>query len=106
MIENNAVPKIVDMIISDHEVMQNEALIALTLISALMLTKVEKILVDSKIGEKLVCLVKQRKPQKEVFENVLTLVQKLAPSSKFSSSRLDGNYFYCVFQTKIIFRHF
>lgn len=82
MIGSNALPKIVDMVVSDHEVMQNEALIALTIMSAISLTKMEKILVDSKIGEKLVCLVKERKPQKEVFGNVLTLTEKLASSSK------------------------
>lgn len=83
MIESNAVPKIVDMIISDHEVMQNEALIALTIISTIMLSKAEKIFVNSKIGERLVCLVSEKKPQKEVFGNVLTLVQKLASSGTY-----------------------
>lgn len=80
MIENNAVPKIVDMIVSDHEVMQNESLIALTIMSALVLPKTEKIFVDCKIGERLVCLINEKKPQKEVFGNVLTLIQMLAVS--------------------------
>lgn len=82
MIECKAVPRVVDMIPSDHEVMQNEALLAVTILSSIRLNEMEKILLDAKIGEKLVRLINERKPKKEVFGNALVLLRQLSSSSK------------------------
>ncbi|XP_065205375.1 GTPase-GDP dissociation stimulator vimar [Planococcus citri] len=80
-IQCNAVPQMVEMIVSDHEVMQNEGLLAVTILSTVKLDLVEKVLLDSKIGEKIVRLLKERKPKKEVFINVLTLIRQLSSSN-------------------------
>lgn len=87
------------MIISDHEVMQNEALLAVTILATVKLNDVEKMLLDSKIGDKLVRLINDRKPKKEVFANVLTLIRQLSSSSKYlSTTTLSSNLF-----TKFLF---
>ncbi len=86
MIECKALPKLVDMMLSDHEVMQNEALLAVTILSSLRLASAEKGLTDSKIGEKLSRLVNERKPKKEVFANILKLVNQLSTSGKLSGN--------------------
>lgn len=79
----------VEMIVSDHEVMQNEGLLAVTILSTVKLDQVEKILLDAKIGEKIVRLIKDRKPKKEVFANVLTLIRQLSSSSKYFISNYN-----------------
>lgn len=82
MIDSQAVPKIIEMIPSDHEVMQNEALFAITILSAARLSNIEKMLIDAKIGEKITRLINERKPKKEVIANTLTLIRQLCSSSK------------------------
>lgn len=84
MIECKAVPKLVDMVVSDHEVMQNEALLALAILSSVRLANIENILIEGKIGEKLVRLVNERKPKKEVFSNVLTVIRQLCASGEYN----------------------
>lgn len=82
MIECKAIPRIVNMIPSDHEVMQNEALLAINILSSIRLKEMEKILLDAKIGEEIVRLINERKLKKEVFANLVTLLRQLSSSSE------------------------
>ncbi|KAK7602061.1 hypothetical protein V9T40_009502 [Parthenolecanium corni] len=91
MIECKAVPKLVDMVISDHEVMQNEALLALAILSSVRLSNIEKILIEGKIGEKIVRLIEERKPKKEVFSNVLTVIRQLCSSGPLKQHLQQSN---------------
>lgn len=81
MIECKAIPRIVNMIPSDHEVMQNEALLAINILSSIRLKEMEKILLDAKIGEEIVRLINERKLKKEVFANLVTLLRQLSSSN-------------------------
>jgi hypothetical protein len=84
ILESGAVPYLVDMLIAEHAVMQNEAVLALTLLASTRLTDAEKNLLEAKIGDKLTTLLNGFGPSLacEMVLNILSLVDQLAKSGK------------------------
>jgi hypothetical protein len=72
------------MLTAEHAVMQNEALLALTLLASMRLNDAEADLIQAKIGDKLARLINDFGPSLacEVVQNILSLVNKLANSGK------------------------
>lgn len=70
------------MLIAEHAVMQNEALLALTLLASMRLADAEANLLEAKIGDKLARLVNDFRPSLacEMVQNILSLVGQLANS--------------------------
>lgn len=84
ILESGAVPYLVDMLTAEHAVMQNEALLALTLLASMRLADAEADLLQAKIGDKLARLINEFGPSLacEMVQNVLSLVNKLANTGK------------------------
>ncbi|XP_021934913.1 rap1 GTPase-GDP dissociation stimulator 1 isoform X2 [Zootermopsis nevadensis] len=82
ILESGAVPYLVDMLIAEHAVMQNEALLALTLLVTMRLTDAEANLLEAKIGDKLTTLLNDFGPSLtcEMVQNILSLVDQLTKS--------------------------
>lgn len=82
MLEAEALPCLVAMITAEHAVMQNEALLALTLISAMGLQDTISILVENKIGHNIFHLLKEFGTilTSEVVLNCLSLLEQLTVS--------------------------
>lgn len=82
ILESGAVPHLVDMLTAEHAVMQNEALLALTLLASMRLADAEAYLLEAKIGDKLARLVNDSRPSlaREMVQNILSLVGQLANS--------------------------
>ncbi|PNF24564.1 hypothetical protein B7P43_G05383 [Cryptotermes secundus] len=82
--ESGAVPYLVDMLTAEHAVMQNEALLALTLLASMRLADAEADLLQAKIGDKLAKLINDFGPSLacEMVQNILSLVNKLANAGK------------------------
>jgi hypothetical protein len=82
ILESGAVPYLVDMLTAEHAVMQNEALLALTLLTSMRLADAEANLLEAKIGDKLAILVNNSRPSLacEMVQNILSLVRQLANS--------------------------
>jgi len=82
ILESGAVPYLVDMLTAEHAVMQNEALLALTLLASMRLADAEANLLEAKIGDKLARLVNDSRPSLacEMVQNILSLVGQLANS--------------------------
>jgi hypothetical protein len=80
ILESGAVPYLVDMLTAEHAVMQNEALLALTLLASMRLADAEADLLQAKIGDKLAGLINDFGPSLacEMVQNILSLVNKLA----------------------------
>lgn len=72
------------MLIAEHAVMQNEALLALTLLATMRLTDAEANILESKIGDKLTTLLNDFGPSLacEMVQNILSLVDQLAKSGE------------------------
>jgi hypothetical protein len=72
------------MLTTEHAVMQNEALLALTLLASMRLDDAEADLIQAKIGDKLARLINDFGPSLacEMVQNILSLVSKLANSGK------------------------
>ncbi|PSN38110.1 hypothetical protein C0J52_00840 [Blattella germanica] len=83
ILEGGAVPYLVDMLTAEHAVMQNEALLALTLLASMRLTDSEASLIEAKIGAKLQSLLTDFGPSLpcEMIQNALTLIEQLAKSA-------------------------
>jgi hypothetical protein len=84
ILESGAVPYLVDMLIAEHAVMQNEALLALTLLATMRLPDAEANLLEAKIGDRLTTLLNDFGPSLacEMVQNILSLVDQLAKSGK------------------------
>lgn len=84
ILESGAVPYLVDMLIAEHAVMQNEALLALTLLVTMRLTDAEANLLEAKIGDKLTTLLNDFGPSLtcEMVQNILSLVDQLTKSGE------------------------
>lgn len=87
VVECGAVPPLVQMITAEHQVMQTEALLSVSLITMMRLADAEASLLDAKIGEQLNELLTRNVPR-EIFSNILTLVGQLMSSSKFFFIRI------------------
>lgn len=72
------------MLTAEHAVMQNEALLALTLLATMRLADAEADLLQAKIGDKLARLINDFGPSLacEMVQNILSLVNKLANAGK------------------------
>lgn len=72
------------MLIAEHAVMQNEALLALTLLATMRLPDAEANLLEAKIGDRLTTLLNDFGPSLacEMVQNILSLVDQLAKSGK------------------------
>jgi hypothetical protein len=72
------------MLTAEHAVMQNEALLALTLLASMRLADAEGYLLQAKIGDKLVRLINDFGPSLgcEMVQNIFLLVNQLAISGK------------------------
>lgn len=72
------------MLTAEHAVMQNEALLALTLLASMRLADAEADLLQAKIGDKLAKLINDFGPSLacEMVQNILSLVNKLANAGK------------------------
>jgi hypothetical protein len=75
------------MLTAEHAVMQNEALLALTLLASMRLADAEANFLEAKIGDKLATLLNDCGPSLtcEIIQNVLSLVGQLAKSGKLFS---------------------
>lgn len=83
MVAAGAVPCLVGMITAEHTVMQNEALLALCLLSAMRLADAEKSFIQARVGEKINTLVNEMNPPREVFMIVVAMLCQLVNSSKY-----------------------
>lgn len=81
VVECGAVPPLVQMITAEHQVMQTEALLSVSLITMMRLADAEASLLDAKIGEQLNELLTRNVPR-EIFSNILTLVGQLMSSNE------------------------
>lgn len=93
ILESGAVPYLVDMLTAEHAVMQNEALLALTLLASTRLADAEADLLQAKIGDKLARLINDFGPSLacEMVQNILSLINKLANAGKIFG------FFYLLF---------
>ncbi|CAH0387037.1 unnamed protein product [Bemisia tabaci] len=82
MVAAGAVPCLVGMITAEHTVMQNEALLALCLLSAMRLADAEKSFIQARVGEKINTLVNEMNPPREVFMIVVAMLCQLVNSSE------------------------
>jgi hypothetical protein len=84
VLESGAVPYLVDMLTAEHAVMQNEALLALTLLASMRLDAAEAGLIQAKIGHRLARLINDFGPSLacEMVQNILSLINTLAHSGK------------------------
>ncbi|XP_023716478.1 rap1 GTPase-GDP dissociation stimulator 1 isoform X2 [Cryptotermes secundus] len=91
ILESGAVPYLVDMLTAEHAVMQNEALLALTLLASMRLADAEADLLQAKIGDKLAKLINDFGPSLacEMVQNILSLVNKLANAGALQHHLVD-----------------
>jgi len=94
---NGAVDVLVKMLLSAHLVMQNEALIALSLIIVFLKdepVELSKILIDSSIGQTLVDFIQRisemERTSNEIVENLKTLIAALEKSDEIKK-HLSGH---------------
>ncbi|XP_054262952.1 GTPase-GDP dissociation stimulator vimar [Macrosteles quadrilineatus] len=80
MVQCGAVARLVAMITAEHAVMQTEALLALSLLTAMRMSDAEPSLVSCNVGQQIVSLVTSSQVQREVFQNVLALVGTMVTS--------------------------
>lgn len=80
MLGCGALPHIVNMLDAEHTVMQNEAIVALTLISAVILETVSQQLVDLGVLTKLKLIIDRDQVVHEITYNSLTLISSLLAS--------------------------
>ncbi|KAL1455230.1 hypothetical protein WDU94_009340 [Cyamophila willieti] len=81
MVQCGAVTPLVNMITAEHQVMQTEALLSISLITIMRLADAEQSLLESRIGEQLNELL-TRNVAREIFANILTLVGQLMSSNE------------------------
>ncbi|XP_008478296.1 uncharacterized protein LOC103515151 [Diaphorina citri] len=84
MVQCGAVQPLVNMITSEHQVMQTEALLSISLITIMRLADAEQSLLESRIGEQLNELLTRNVPR-EIFSNILTLVGQLMSSNELKA---------------------
>lgn len=82
MVQSGVVPRLVAMVTAEHAVMQTEALIALSLLTAMRMSDAESPLISSNVGQQIVTLVSSSSIEREVFHNVLALVGTMSTSGK------------------------
>lgn len=82
MVQCGGIARLAAMVTAQHSVMQTEALLALTLLTAMRMSDAEAPLIAADIGKQLVTLVSTA-IQREVFQNVLALVGTMTSSSKY-----------------------
>lgn len=96
---DGSVKALVNMLASSHLVMQNEALVALSIITLIMLSKeenksvIEQILINSNVGEHIANFNSKNSESmtKEIIENACTLINMLESSEKISSQLHEFN---------------
>lgn len=81
VVECGAVAPLVQMITAEHQVMQTEALLSISLITMMRLADAEQSLLNARVGEQLNELL-TRNIAREIFANVLTLVGQLMSSNE------------------------
>jgi len=82
LIQVEALPHLVTMATSEHLVMQNEALMALTIVASVALGEAAVTLRESDLCPKLLTLLKDTKMPPEVKVNVLSLVKVVSTSGQ------------------------
>ncbi|XP_046665551.1 rap1 GTPase-GDP dissociation stimulator 1 [Homalodisca vitripennis] len=89
MVQCKAVPRLVAMVTAEHAVMQTEALLALSLLTAMRMSDAEPALVAADVGSQIVTLVSSNTVEREVFQNVLALVGTMSTSGEMRSHLHD-----------------
>jgi hypothetical protein len=85
MVSCGVVACLVEMMSTEHTVMQAEAFLSLNLVMAMRGSDAEKHLLKAKVGEAL-CSFLNDIPSKEVFHNLLAFVSQLANSGKHTQT--------------------
>lgn len=85
MVQSGVVPRLVAMVTTEHAVMQTEALLALSLLTAMRMSDAEPPLISSNVGQQIVTLVSSSTIEREVFQNVLSLVGTMSASGKITT---------------------
>lgn len=85
MVQSGVVPRLVSMVTTEHAVMQTEALLALSLLTAMRMSDAEPPLISSNVGQQIVTLVSSSTIEREVFQNVLSLVGTMSASGKITT---------------------
>lgn len=80
MVQCGAVTSLVATVTAEHSVMQTEALLALSLLTAMRMSDAEPALIAANVGEQIVTLVSSGSIEREVFQNVLALVGTMSTS--------------------------
>lgn len=97
IISHGALPHIVNMVTAEHAVMQNEALVALTFISAAVLDSVAERLVDLDLLSKLKSILTDEGGSlPEINFNVLSLINALLASSSLQQQAKNSELIECI----------
>ncbi|XP_063969607.1 rap1 GTPase-GDP dissociation stimulator 1-B-like [Lytechinus pictus] len=89
IVQHGGLPRLVAMATSEHPLMQNEALVALTLIAASHLESSESALLESKLLSTIKSLLQETAYSVEVQCNVLTLAGFLTQSAILKQAMVD-----------------
>lgn len=94
LINQKGIKHLVEMLLSRHTLMQNEALLSLSIITATQLTdQTEVQLSEADIGDKLWTFLENNRGHLElpVLANLLTLMEQLLKSGKQNSMKMKWN---------------
>ncbi|XP_051160445.1 GTPase-GDP dissociation stimulator vimar [Leptopilina boulardi] len=92
VINNDGVKRLVKMLNSKHQLMQNEALLSLNILTAICLYESEKFLIDSKIGLGLFRFIKESAPTVEppIIYNSFSLMLNLVKSKNLKEHLMES----------------